>query len=339
MGHLIQDSLMITGFVGVMMLVIEYLNVLSRGAWQKRLAEHGWGQYVLATFLGVMPGCLGAFAVVAMYSHGVLRVGAVVAAMIATSGDESFVMFAMFPKQALVLHLILAVIAVVVGAVVDTFFKRRMEGLQLSCERLEIHEEEPCECLPRNRLLDQWRQCSAARGTLSVALALFLLSISTGGLGPSEWNWIRVTLAATSVGALFIVLTVPDHFLETHLWDHVARTHIPRVFLWTFGALLTMHVLTDTLHLESAIREGKWLVLLIACLIGIVPESGPHLVFVTLYANGSIPFSILLASSIVQDGHGMLPLLAHSRRAFVVIKSVNFVVGLIAGAVMLGLGF
>ena len=31
---------MITGFVGVMMLVIEYLNVLSRGAWQKRLAAY-----------------------------------------------------------------------------------------------------------------------------------------------------------------------------------------------------------------------------------------------------------------------------------------------------------
>ena len=33
-----KNALMITGFVGVMMLAIEYLNVLSRGAWQKHLA-------------------------------------------------------------------------------------------------------------------------------------------------------------------------------------------------------------------------------------------------------------------------------------------------------------
>ncbi|MCK4348834.1 MAG: hypothetical protein KAW47_09485, partial [Thermoplasmatales archaeon] len=51
-------------------------------------------------------------------------------------------------------------------------------------------------------------------------------------------------------------------------------------------------------------------VLLIASLIAIIPEFGPHLVFVTMFAKGLIPFSVLLASSIVQDGHGMLPLLS-----------------------------
>jgi len=62
-------------------------------------------------------------------------------------------------------------------------------------------------------------------------------------------------------------------------------------------------------------------------------------VFVTLYAQGSIPLSILLASSIVQDGHGMLPMLADSRRKFVVIKAINFAAGLLIGTVALALGF
>ncbi len=61
--------------------------------------------------------------------------------------------------------------------------------------------------------------------------------------------------------------------------------------------------------------------------------------FVTLYAQGSIPFSILLASSIVQDGHGMLPVLAHSRRGFVLIKAINFAVGLVVGIAAMALGF
>lgn len=42
--------------------------------------------------------------------------------------------------------------------------------------------------------------------------------------------------------------------------------------------------------------------------------------------------SVLLDSSIVQDGHGMLPLLAHSRRSFLGIKLVNFVAGLLVGS-------
>ena len=100
-----------------------------------------------------------------------------------------------------------------------------------------------------------------------------------------------------------------------------------------------MHVLTEYLQLEGLIRESLWVVLVIACLVGLIPESGPHLVFLTLYVQGSVPLSILLASSIVQDGHGMLPLLAHSRRDFVQIKLINLVVGLGVGALALALGF
>ena len=71
--------------------------------------------------------------------------------------------------------------------------------------------------------------------------------------------------------------------------------------------------------------------MLIAVIVGIIPESGPHLIFVTLFAQGTIPFSILLASSIVQDGHGPLPLLAVSGRAFIWLKLVNIAFGLIIG--------
>ena len=330
---------MITGFVGVMMLAIEYLNVLSRGAWQKQLAERRWGQYAVAVFLGTTPGCLGAFAVVAMYSHGVLTLGAVVAAMIATTGDESFVMLAMIPKQAVVVHVVLLIVGLTAGVLTDTVAGGRTARLPVSCEGLEIHLEEECECFPRGRVLEQLRQCSAARGTLGVALGLFIIAIATGQVGPPVWDWVRLTLIITSVGGFFVVLTVPDHFLETHLWQHVARAHIPRVFLWTLGALLAMHFLTKVYHLEGTIQRGKWLVLVVACLVGLIPESGPHLIFVTLYAQGAVPLSILLASSIVQDGHGMLPMLAHSRRDFAIVKAIAFGTGLTLGGAALSLGF
>jgi hypothetical protein len=52
-----------------------------------------------------------------------------------------------------------------------------------------------------------------------------------------------------------------------------------------------------------------------------------------------IPFSVLLASSFVQDGHGMLPMLAHSRREFLLIKAINFSAGLLLGAAAMALGF
>ena len=338
MLHVFNHALMITGFVFVMMLVIEYVNVLTSGAWQKGLIRNKWGQYVVAALLGAIPGCLGAFVVVGMYSHQMLTLGAVVAAMIATSGDEAFVMLAMVPQQAIFLTIGLLAIGVVAGALTDAFSGKRNGQRSGDCTGLKIHDSNQCQCFTHGQILRQWRELSAVRGILSTTLIIFVISIASGQIGPNEWNWIRVTILILATLSLLIVGTVPEHFLEEHLWRHVAGQHLPRIFAWTFGTLMAMHLLTDYLHWQGLIRESPWIVLLVACLIGVIPESGPHLVFLTLYVKGAVPLSILWASSIVQDGHGMLPMLAHSRRAFVQVKMINLAIGLAVGAAGLFIG-
>ena len=72
-------------------------------------------------------------------------------------------------------------------------------------------------------------------------------------------------------------------------------------------------------------------ILMLALLVGLIPESGPHILFISLYAAGTIPLSILLANSLVQDGHGSLPLLAETRTDFLKMKTVNLLCGLVLG--------
>lgn len=131
-----------------MMLIIEYVNVLTRGPRQNKLAITRRMQYLVAVLLGATPGCLGAFSVVAMYSHGVLSLGATVA-------------------------------------------------------------------------------------------------------------------------------TVPEHFLQEHLWQHVALGHVPRVFLWTLAALAVTQLVNIQLNLSDVISHNTLAMILIARLVGIIPESGP----------------------------------------------------------------
>lgn len=338
MLEVFNHTLMITGFVFVMMLVIEYLNVLTSGIWQRRLAHQRWGQYLLAALLGVVPGCLGAFVVVAMYAHRALTLGALVAAMIATSGDEAFVMLALVPGPALVLMAALFVIGIAAGAATDVLFHRQKIMPAEDCAGFRVHDAEACRCFSHGRILQQWKELSAVRGILLAALGIFIFGLLSGQVGPPEWNWVRITILGAASFALFFVATVPEHFLEEHLWQHLARQHLPRIFLWTFATLLVMHLLTDYLHLEGVIHESPRLMLLLAGLVGLIPESGPHLIFVTLYAQGAVPFSILLASSVVQDGHGMLPLLAHSRKAFIAVKLINLIVGWVVGAAAVAMG-
>lgn len=337
--EVLKHALMITGFVFVMMLIIEYINVQTKGLFHSNLAESKWKQYFLAASLGAIPGCLGAFTAVTLFSHRIISFGAVVTAMIATSGDEAFVMLAMFPQKAILLTAIIFVVGIIAGFTTDKLISPKHFETKFAQNKFPMHEEEKCDCYPHGNLFSNFNKTSAPRILMIIIIAIFLLGTILGEIGPQNWNWIRVTIMFTSLIALFIVITVPEHFLEEHLWDHIVKVHIPKIFLWTFGTLLIVHFLLQFIDIHSWIASNMLIVLLVALLIGVIPESGPHLVFVTLFASGTIPFSILLASSIVQDGHGMLPMLAESKRGFIAVKFVNLFVGTIVGIIGLLVGF
>jgi len=246
--EIVTHGFAITGFVLVMMLVVEYLNVRTRGVWERKLQGSRWGQYVLAVFLGVTPGCLGAFAVVAMYIHGSITAGAVVAAMIATSGDAAFVMFAMIPGQAILICAILIVAALLCGFITDVFLGRFVKLDPQGCDGLIVHEDVECESINISRLfsLCHW---SLLRVVLCLVMLAFFTSVFTGLIAADHQVWLRLTLAGSSLAALFVVSTVSDHFLKEHLWEHVILKHVAVLFFWIVLALAVMHFTNDQIRL------------------------------------------------------------------------------------------
>ena len=104
---ILWQSLNITLFVLSMMLIIDYMNVLTRGLWSENLQKNKWKQVILGATLGLIPGCLGAYTAVSLYVHNIFGLGGLVAAMIATSGDEAFFMFSIIPQTALLIMLVL----------------------------------------------------------------------------------------------------------------------------------------------------------------------------------------------------------------------------------------
>jgi hypothetical protein len=337
--EIFKHALVITVFVIIMMLLIEYLTIQSRGRWHGRFEKHPWLQIVIAALLGLTPGCLGVYMVVSLYVHRIFHFAALTAAMVATSGDEAFVMFAMIPGQAVIVMLILFVIALISGILLYLFplGKRKMK---LAVNHMQLHEyDDDCQVLIPSRVIAQFRHISFERAVLISGGLIFLVLLLSGDIGPDTWNWKRIIFLLVTCFELFIAMTVPDHFLGKHLWGHVIRKHFLGVFAWTFGAFLVIHVGLEFLHLEDLIRENLFSILVLAVLVGIIPESGPHILFITLYATGNIPLSILLASSITQDGHGSLPLLAETRKDFLRMKAVNLLLGLMVGIAGLLFGF
>jgi len=375
MIEILKNTISITVFVTVMMLVIEFFNIKTRGVWSESLQKNKFLQIILATFLGLIPGCLGAYTVVSMYTHGILSFGALVASMIATFGDEAFIMFALIPSAAIKISIAIFIIAIVVGVISNFIFKNKIKSKN---KHFHIHKNELCDTYEKRGIIYNLRNISFVRATLTFSILLFLFFVIANSSGHSnsininlmeksatEVNisqtehsettnitahteehkehshnaWVKITFIIILLIALAIIITVPEHFLEEHLWKHVIKKHFLKVFLWTFGVLALVFVLQKYIDIETLISDNLYIILIVAVLVGIIPESGPHLIFVSLFITGTIPISILLANSIVQDGHGALPLFAEDKKSFFIMKLINVIVGFLVGFLGLFLQF
>jgi len=325
----IKHSLMITSFVLIMMLIIEYINVQTKGEWSKLLEKSKFSQVIVAAFLGVLPGCLGTFTIVSLYSHRIINFAALVTAMVATSGDSAFFMFSLIPEKAFKINLYLFLLALAVGFLINLFPEKNL--LKKNKGVFPLHLDEPnCVSPNKSQIIKQLKQISFPRALLISALGLliFFLFLDNHSL---PWDWKKITFFILSLVALFIIITVSDHFLEEHFWEHLIKKHLLKIFLWTLGALLTINWLEQYFSLAKWIENNQLIVLLVAILAGIIPEAGPQIILITLFAKGNLPFSVLLTNAIVQDGHGSLPLLAESKKSFFIMKLINILLGLGVG--------
>ena len=140
-----------------------------------------------------------------------------VACMVATSGDEAFVMLVTFPRTALLLTLVLALIGILAGILTDSFSIPPSRDRE--CTEMVVHDgAASCRCFDTPTILVELWRPSAARGALGVGTLLFVLAVVSGTIGPAEWNWIRTTYLGVGLFSLFVVGTVPEHFIEEHLW-------------------------------------------------------------------------------------------------------------------------
>lgn len=273
--NVLGESIKVTLFVLAMMIAVDFINVKTKGKLESILQSgRRWKQYLVASLLGTAPGCLGSFAGVSLYIHGMISFGAITGLMFATAGDEQFIMLAMFPETALIMFGILFLLGIFAGYLTDFLVKKFHIQTCTDCEIKQYH--------------------------------------------PGHEGY--------------------KHYFKEHIWNHIIKGHLVRIFLWTFGALLVVEYAMTFVNLQSITSEYRFLLLILGALIGLIPESGPHLIFVMLFAKGLIPFSILFTSSVVQDGHGLLPMLSYSVKDSILVKVFNFVFGLSIGLILFVIG-
>lgn len=348
---ILQQVLTITVFVLVMMIVIEYITIQYKRKSKNNLPSNPFIQILFAVFMGLIPGCLGTYAVVSLYVHGSLSLAALTAAFVATSGDEAFIMFSMIPETALKLTGIILIAAVITGIVTHYLSKGKMYGGKSAKHQFIHSDKAKCrshnfKILPKQLINMIWQRAVILLfGIGFLILFIFLGDAHEHGFHIIEqtgkhtensgFEWELIIFFIVTIIGLFIAMTVTDHFLKKHLWAHVIKKHFLRLLIWTFATFFVLHFMNEYVNVKEIIKGNVYIVLFIAAVIGMIPESGPHIIFISMFAAGLIPLPVLLTNSIVQDGHGSIPLLAESGKSFIVVKLINFTTGLLFGYLLL----
>ena len=262
---ILKEACVITLVVTALMLAIEALDFALKGRMLAGLRRTRAGQVLASGLLGVIPGCAGGYVSVSMYARGMFSFGALLSMMVATTGDEAFLMLALVPKQALLIFGALLLLGLFVGWTADAISKRRKGGVQYI---EDINKDDH-----------------------------------------DEGNTLKERLL--------------------HILPHALK-----VFLWTFGVLLAVGFLEQHVDLGEWVKSHPALSIGIAILVGLIPQSGPHMAFVTMFADGLLPLPVLIANCIVQEGHAGLPLLSESKGAWLRAKLIKVVLAIVISGVL-----
>jgi uncharacterized protein (DUF983 family) len=340
-------------------------------------------QILLAALIGLIPGCVGIFAVVSLYTHRLVTFGALLAAAIASFGDEAFLMISLIPRQTIWICLILFALAVVFGYFADFVLRKRNKQTTIAAGHdFEIHADDFPHARKERKMNCIWKNISWYRIGLLAVVFFFIVGIGSGFLGHqhsfsesfsisaqhseyenshtceyhdddceqehhehshahSPFGGENLIFLIVGFLTLILLLTVNAHFLEEHIWNHVIKKHFLKIFIWVLAIMLLVKLLAFFIPIETLSYHawGKLILLLIALLIALIPESGPNLIILFLFIDGIVPFSTLLANSILQEGHGGLLLIAENPKSFLWLKAIKFVIAFTLGILGYWIGF
>ncbi len=306
---LMQDAFVqVSAFVAATLLLFYGLEKLFRFDLGRAMGGARAMQVPIAAFLGATPGCGGAVIVVAAYAAGKVSFGAVVAALTATMGDAAFLLIATRPDTAMILLPMQLALGILTGWIVDRFVAvdYRPKGTA-------------CEIAPRigaSRLRDYAYLAAAIPGLMVGAGQIASVNL-TSVLGVP----IEIFALAGVFTGLAIWAASPVNAITNPADGPITRMAEETAFIsvWVILAYLIYDYAATYAGLDiKALFHGIAPVLpLVAAAVGFIPGCGPQVLVATLYVNGAIPFSALLANAVSNDGDALFPAIALAPRAAV----------------------
>ena len=307
-ASLFDAYIQVTVFVAATLLLffsLEHFYKIDIGILMKK--GDTW-QVPMASLLGALPGCGGAVVVITAFARGNIRLGAMVAALIATMGDAAFLLLAKEPTTYLRLMSISIFAAVISGWTVDRFHQGELYSSEIKhFEKIGIGKL-------RNR--DKLFMAFAAPGLFLGILQLAQVDINNFGILVTILGLLGAFLSI-SVWVLSPINAVSSS--DDHPFTRSSE-ETSFVTVWVIAGFLTYEYAYAFFGLDlEVLAEAAWIFLpILAVLVGFIPGCGPQVLVTTLYLNGIIPFAALIGNAISNDGDALFPAIALTPRMAVI---------------------
>ncbi|MDC0161527.1 putative manganese transporter [Marine Group III euryarchaeote] len=305
---LFDAYIQVTVFVAATLLLffsLEHFYKIDIGILMKK--GDTW-QVPMASLLGALPGCGGAVVVITAFARGNIRLGAMVAALIATMGDAAFLLLAKEPTTYLRLMSISIFAAVISGWTVDRFHRGELYSSEIKhFEKIGIG---------KLRTRDKLFMAFAAPGLFLGILQLAQVDINNFGILVTILGLLGAFLSI-SVWVLSPINAVSSS--DDHPFTRSSE-ETSFVTVWVIAGFLAYEYAYAFFGLDlEVLAEAAWIFLpILAILIGFIPGCGPQVLVTTLYLNGIIPFAALIGNAISNDGDALFPAIALTPRMAVI---------------------
>lgn len=289
----------------------------------------------VGAMLGALPGCGGAIVVTTQYVRGSISFGGVVSVLCATMGDAAFLLLARDPSIALMIFATCFVTGIISGTVVDLIHGR--DFMRMKCDYCDGEEERVEENALLTPLYKIWMSLFIPGAVVGLMIAFQHdpTAAVREALGIDLVSGLALFAAGLSV-VMWMVNPLSDFRLYTSRNRTLARRVADTtnfVTFWVIVGFVCYALLESVAGVNIGTLFEAWgpLLPLLGLLVGFVPGCGPQIVVTTLYLNGYIPVSTLLANAISNDGDALFPAIAAAPKAAALATAYTAVPALIVG--------
>lgn len=347
----ISDAyLAVSVFVAITLFIVYSAHLLFKTDLIGYLNKKRSIQVPIATFLGLLPGCGGAIIIVTQFVQGKVSFGALVAVLISTMGDASFLLLATEPSAAFIVFSISSVAAIISGYTVDKIHDPeylKAESQISKTSTIDKHIPIP------KLLLKTWLWILAPGFIFGILLAFQVDTDSFFG----RWRNIQPTMWLGFIGAMCSIaiwFSRPLNSWSIHQVDSESNASSSPASVCQSVAsetcFVTIWVIAGFLVFELFIHFTGWnlghffkslggLTPLLAILVGFIPGCGPQIIMTTLYLQGVVPLSAQLANAISNDGDALFPAIAMAPKAAIYATLYSAIPAIIIGYCVFAMGY